>query len=147
MLIPILFAFYLVFNFLNLFCKFNFLSCLEMEGVAVVEMNAEKKLEMVLQKYLKDIPMNDKQMILEMILKVAVDYYEDEHELSADSIANCVNDDLVGLEMNYYISGDDCFDMLFDLGFINDDSGQPVGLSCTDDYLRSIGIDFGDVDV
>ena len=43
-----------------------------MEGVAVVEMNAEKKLEMVLQKYLKDIPMNDKQMILEMILKVAV---------------------------------------------------------------------------
>ena len=93
-----------------------------MEGAgAAAEKNAEKKLEMVLQKYLKDIPMNDKQMILEMILKVAVDYYEDEHELSADSIANCVNDDLVGLEMNYYISGDDVFDILFDLGFYKDD--------------------------
>ena len=57
-----------------------------MEGVAVVEMNAEKKLEMVLQKYLKDIPMNDKQMILEMILKVAAEYYNDEHNLDADGI-------------------------------------------------------------
>ena len=104
-----------------------------MEGVAVVEMNAEKKLEMVLQKYLKDIPMNDKQMILEMIFKAVVEY----HDNDADFIANCVNDDLVGLEMNYYISGDDVFDILFDLGFYND----------SDDDLRSIGVDFGDVDV
>ena len=47
-----------------------------MEGVAVVEMNAEKKLEMVLQKYLKDIPMNDKQTILEMIFKTLFPYIE-----------------------------------------------------------------------
>ena len=88
-----------------------------MEGAGVVaEMNAEKKLEMVLQKYLKDIPMNDKQMILEMIFKAVVEY----HDNDADFIANCVNDDLVGLEMNYYISGDDVFDILFDLGFYND---------------------------
>ena len=98
-----------------------------MEGAGVVEMNAEKKLEMVLQKYLKDIPMNDKQMILEMILKVAAEYYNDEHNLDADSISNYVNDDLVGLEMNYYISGDDVFDILFDLGFYNDDSEDDFG--------------------
>ena len=58
------------------------------------------------------------------------------NEYDADSIAKCINDDLVGLEMNYYISGD-VFDMLFDLSFYNDE----------EDYLRSIGIDFGDVDV
>ena len=108
-----------------------------MEGVAVVEMNAEKKLEMVLQKYLKDIPMNDKQMILEMILKVVAEYYNDEHTLDADSISNYVNDDLVGLEMNYYISGDDVFDILFDLGFYNDDS----------DSEDDDNIDFGDLDL
>ena len=45
-----------------------------MEGAGVVaEKNAEKKLEMVLQKYLKDIPMNDKQTILEMIFKAVVE--------------------------------------------------------------------------
>ena len=97
-----------------------------MEGVAVVAVDAEKKLEMVLQKYLKDIPMNDKQMILEMILKVAAEYYVDEHNLDADSISNYVNDDLVGLEMNYYISGDDVFDILFDLGFYNDEDDIDV---------------------
>ena len=92
-----------------------------MEGAGVVAVAAEKKLEMVLQKYLKDIPMNDKQMILEMILKTAADYYVDEHNLDADFISNYVNDDLVGLEMNYYISGDDVFDILFDLGFYKDE--------------------------
>ena len=110
-----------------------------MEGAGVVAVAAEKKLEMVLQKYLKDIPMNDKQMILEMILKVAAEYYNDEHNLDADSIAGYVNDDLIGLEMNYYISGDDCFDILYELGFYDNDS--------EDDELRSIGIDFGDVDI
>ena len=108
-----------------------------MEGVAVVAVAAEKKLEMVLQKYLKDIPMNDKQMILEMILKVVAEYYNDEHTLDADSISNYVNDDLVGLEMNYYISGDDVFDILFDLGFYNDDS----------DSEDDDNIDFGDLDL
>ena len=108
---------------------------MEGAGVAVVEMNAEKKLEMVLQKYLKDIPMHDKQMILEMIFKAVVEF----HDNDADFIANCVNDDLVGLEMNYYISGDDCFDILYELGFYDNDS--------EDDELRSIGIDFGDVDI
>ena len=88
-----------------------------MEGAgAAAEKNAEKKLEMVLQKYLKDIPMNDKQMILEMIFKTVVEC----HDNDADFISNCINDDLVGLEMNYYISGDDVFDILFDLGFYND---------------------------
>ena len=103
-----------------------------MEGVAVT---SEMKLEMVLQKYLKDIPMHDKQMILEMIFKAVVEF----HDNDADFISNCINDDLVGLEMNYYISGDDVFDILFDLGFYNDDS--------EDNELRSIGIDFGDDDV
>ena len=90
-----------------------------MEGVVV---DAEKKLEMVLQKYLKDIPMNDKQMILEMIFKTVVEY----HDNDADFISNCINDDLVGLEMNYYISGDDVFDILFDLGFYKDEDDADV---------------------
>ena len=93
-----------------------------MEGAGVVAVDVEKKLEMVLQKYLKDIPMNDKQMILEMIFKTVVEY----HDNDADFISNCINDDLVGLEMNYYMSGADVFDILFDLGFYKDEDDADV---------------------
>ena len=100
-------------------------------GVAVAAMTAEEKLELCLNKYLKDIPMNDKQHILEMILNTVTETYPDEHKVDADMIANIINDE----QTAYYVSGDDVFDILYDLGFYPDSEDE--------DYL----IDFGDCDI
>ena len=135
MLIPILFAFYLVFNFLNLFCKFNFLSCLEMEGAGVV---AAEQLYQIARKV---FPSNDEVtriMKIFRILKAIMETKNDYNDVlsEADYIANVANgDDDMDSEKPLYISGDDVFDFLYALGFKGNDSED-------DD-----GIDFGDVDI
>ena len=78
--------------------------------------------------------------ILNAIMETKNDY--DDVLANADYIANVANEDYQcdGLEEEdddpLYISGDDCFDFLYSLGFDNDEN-----------ELRSIGIDFGDCDI